>query len=142
MRLTDGQWLLAGWLGATSALSFALFAYDKWQARRRGGRVSESTLWLISAFGGWPGGLLGILVFRHKSAKIQFQIKFTMAFLVWLGLLWAVWRLGRHSFVGRISPAGWNECSRSASISGINPHTAAQQLRFGRISLEHKRSCG
>ncbi len=94
MNLSDGQLLLAGWLGGTSVAAFGLFGYDKWQSGRRGGRVSESTLWLVSAFGGWPGGLLAIALFRHKSVKTSFQLKFGAAFVVWLALLWSAWRLG------------------------------------------------
>jgi uncharacterized membrane protein YsdA (DUF1294 family) len=94
MNLPSGQVLLAGWLGLTSLGAFLLFGYDKWQAGRKGGRVAESTLWLASALGGWPGALLGIGVFRHKSAKTSFQLKFGAAFVVWLALLWGAWRLG------------------------------------------------
>jgi uncharacterized membrane protein YsdA (DUF1294 family) len=94
MTLSNGQLLVAGWLAATSLAAFLLFGYDKWQAGRKGGRVAESTLWLTSAVGGWPGGLLGILIFHHKSAKASFQIKFAFALIVWVALLWAVWRVG------------------------------------------------
>lgn len=94
MILSNGQLLLASWLGVTSLTAFSMFGYDKWQAGRKGGRVAESTLWLASALGGWPGGLLGIVVFRHKSAKASFQFKFAAAFVVWVGLLWLAWRLG------------------------------------------------
>jgi uncharacterized membrane protein YsdA (DUF1294 family) len=94
MTLSNGQLLVAGWLAATSLAAFLLFGYDKWQAGRKGGRVAESILWLASAVGGWPGGLLGILIFHHKSAKASFQIKFAFALVVWVALLWAVWRAG------------------------------------------------
>ena len=94
MNLSGGQLLLAGWLGLSSAAAFLLFGYDKWQAGRQGGRVAEATLWWVCAAGGWPGGLLGIIVFRHKSAKASFLLKFTAAFVVWLALLWGAWRLG------------------------------------------------
>lgn len=94
MTLSNGQLLVAGWLGITSCTAFVLFGYDKWQAGRKGGRVAESTLWLASAFGGWPGGLLGMVVFHHKSAKASFQFKFAAAFLVWAGLLGVAWCLG------------------------------------------------
>jgi uncharacterized membrane protein YsdA (DUF1294 family) len=86
--------LLAGWLGSMGLAAFVLFAYDKWQAGRGGGRVAEFTLCCVSALGGWPGGLLGILVFRHKSAKGSFQMKFAAAFVVWVALLWGAWKLG------------------------------------------------
>lgn len=94
MNPTDRQLLFAFWLGGTSAAAFLLFGFDKWRAGRKGGRVAESTLCLVSALGGWPGGLLAILLFRHKSAKGSFQLKFAAAFVVWVALLWAAWRLG------------------------------------------------
>jgi uncharacterized membrane protein YsdA (DUF1294 family) len=93
LTFTTGQLVLAAWLGATSLTAFVLFGCDKWLAGRRGGRIAESTLWLASALGGWPGGLLGIVLFRHKSAKASFQLKFAAAFVVWAGLLGLAWRL-------------------------------------------------
>ena len=81
-----GQFLL-GWAALASAWTFLLFGFDKWRAgRSRGRRVAESSLLLSSALGGWPGGFLGMLVFRHKSAKPSFQEKFAGALLVWLAL--------------------------------------------------------
>jgi uncharacterized membrane protein YsdA (DUF1294 family) len=92
LTLSTGLTLLLAWLGFTSFVAFVLFGYDKWQAGRKGGRVSESTLCWMSALGGWPGGLLGILVFRHKSAKGSFQFKFALAFVAWIALLYVIWR--------------------------------------------------
>ena len=72
------------WVGITSLLAFVLFGYDKFQAgRAKGSRVSEFHLALLGALGGWPGGLLGMLLFRHKTAKLSFHLKFALAFLVW-----------------------------------------------------------
>jgi len=87
MKLSLGdQWLL-GWVGVMSGWALLAFAYDKWRAGRRDGRrVAESTLCLISALGGWPGAFLAMLLFRHKSAKASFQLKFVGAFFVWAGL--------------------------------------------------------
>jgi uncharacterized membrane protein YsdA (DUF1294 family) len=87
MNLPIGQQILWGWLAVTSAWAFGLFGFDKWQAGRGGGRVAESSLWLVSALGGWPGGLLGMILFRHKSAKASFQLKFAAAFFVWAALV-------------------------------------------------------
>lgn len=103
VNLSDGQLLFAAWLGITSVVAFLLFGYDKWQAGRRGGRVAESTLWLVSALGGWPGGLLGIVFFRHKSAKGSFQLKFAAAFLVWGALMWGGWQLSEKLAGRRVS---------------------------------------
>jgi uncharacterized membrane protein YsdA (DUF1294 family) len=77
------------WLALTSCIVFLLFGYDKWKAGRSGqGRVSEFHLVLLGAVGGWPGGLLGMLVFRHKTSKFSFQLKYALAFLVWAGLMY------------------------------------------------------
>lgn len=85
-------WLLL-WTGAASAGAFLLFGFDKWRAGRGGRRIAESGLWWVSALGGWPGGLLGLILFRHKSAKPVFRLKFAAAFLAWAGLFAAVMRL-------------------------------------------------
>lgn len=77
------------WLGALSAGTFILFGLDKWLAGRKGGRISEAALCWCSALGGWPGGFLGLVMFRHKSAKASFQLKFAAAFLAWVALVCA-----------------------------------------------------
>jgi uncharacterized membrane protein YsdA (DUF1294 family) len=79
---------LLAWFGVTHLWAFLLFGFDKWRAGRSGGRrISECTLCLISALGGWPGGLLGIILFHHKSAKASFLLKFAVAFVVWVALV-------------------------------------------------------
>jgi uncharacterized membrane protein YsdA (DUF1294 family) len=76
-----------GWVITVSAWTFILFGFDKWRAGRGGSRISEATLCWLSALGGWPGGFAGLLIFRHKSAKPSFQLKFAAAFFVWAGLV-------------------------------------------------------
>lgn len=94
MNLPPSDWALLGWLGLSSLWAFGLFAYDKAVAGRAGaGRISEFTLCLVSALGGWPGGLGGLLLFRHKSAKGSFQFKFALAFVVWAALVAGALRL-------------------------------------------------
>jgi uncharacterized membrane protein YsdA (DUF1294 family) len=90
--------LLLGWLALTCGWAFGLFGYDKWQAgRSQGQRIAESSLLWASALGGWPGGLLGLILFHHKSAKTSFQLKFAVAFVVWAGLM-----TGALKLTGRI----------------------------------------
>lgn len=84
--------ICVGWMLALSAWAFLLFGFDKWRARRGGARLAESALFWVAALGGWPGGLLGMIVFRHKSAKGSFQLKFAAAFVVWAGLVYGAWR--------------------------------------------------
>lgn len=88
--------VLIGWTILSCLWAFMLFGFDKWRAGRGGRRVAESTLWWVSALGGWPGGLLGIIVFRHKSAKWSFLLMFAAALLVWGTLVGAALKLVNH----------------------------------------------
>ena len=86
--LTAFELGVLAWLAVASAWAFLLFGFDKGRAGRNGaGRVSEAALCWVSALGGWPGGLLGLLLFRHKSAKASFQVKFAAAFVAWGALV-------------------------------------------------------
>lgn len=90
------EWLLV-WVTVSSAWTFLLFGFDKFRAGQTGRRrVAESSLCLVSALGGWPGGLLGIIVFRHKSSKPFFLFKFSLALAVWLVLIAGVWKFGQR----------------------------------------------
>ena len=68
---------------------------------------------LLSAAGGWPGGLLAMLLFRHKTAKRTFQLKFLLALIpfatgVWL---WQRWRESSQSNISR-PRIGSRRCAR------------------------------
>ena len=85
--------LLLGWLGVSSLIALLLFGLDKFCAGRLDNRrISETHLCLIGAAGGWPGGLLGMLVFRHKTSKLTFQIKYALAFVVWAAWVYWAWK--------------------------------------------------
>jgi uncharacterized membrane protein YsdA (DUF1294 family) len=86
------MWILAGWLVAANVVTFAMFGWDKWRARREKSRVPEFTLCLWGALGGWPGGWVAMLLFRHKTAKPSFLIKYSLALLVCAGWLYLTWR--------------------------------------------------
>lgn len=82
------------WLLLMSLTALFAFAVDKWLAGRSRSRVSEATLLWFSALGGWIGGFLAMKLFRHKTAKGPFKLKFAATLLpclAWLGLWW-VWR--------------------------------------------------
>ena len=91
MKIPDP--LAFAWLSVLSAATFLTFGYDKWRASRPGQRVPEAFLVLLGALGGWPGGLLGMGVFRHKTSKWSFQLKYALALIpfaagVWVWLKW------------------------------------------------------
>ena len=79
------------WFAAFSTVTLPAFGWDKWRAGRGGRRVLESSLLLLGALGGWPGGLLGITLFRHKTSKWNFKFKHALALIpfaaeIWLGV--------------------------------------------------------
>jgi len=82
------------WLAAFCAVTFLAFGFDKWRASRSGSRVPESFLVVFGALGGWPGGLLGMIVFRHKTAKWTFKFKYAFALIPFIAeiLAWLHWR--------------------------------------------------
>ena len=77
------------WFAAWSAAAFVAFGLDKWRAGRSKQRVPEATLALMGAVGGWAGGLLGMILFRHKTAKLTFQLKYATALLPFAAEVWA-----------------------------------------------------
>ena len=88
--------LFFGWLVLASVVAFAVFGIDKWRAKRTGGRrISQFNLLIICALGGWIGGLLGMVIFRHKSAKRSFQLQFFLSLIIFV-LLFA----GAMKFTG------------------------------------------
>jgi uncharacterized membrane protein YsdA (DUF1294 family) len=66
-----------------------MFGFDKWRAQRSGSRVSEFLLVLLAALGGWPGGCLGMMVFRHKTSKWTFKFKYALALIPFAVEIWA-----------------------------------------------------
>ncbi|MBK8001444.1 MAG: DUF1294 domain-containing protein [Verrucomicrobia bacterium] len=91
---TFDQFLIA-WFGFTSLMAFVLFGYDKLKAGGSSDRVPERHLIVVSAMGGWLGGLLAMLFFRHKTVKVSFQLKFAVAFFVWAFLVYGCWMARR-----------------------------------------------
>jgi len=77
-----------------SLITFILYGYDKAQACNHGWRVSENTLHVFEFFGGWPGALIGQHFFKHKTAKLSYQITFWLIFVVHRLLWWAIFRSG------------------------------------------------
>lgn len=66
---------------SASIVTLGAYALDKLAALRGGNRVRERTLHLLALAGGWPGGLAGQLLFRHKFSKPSFLIGFWLTVL-------------------------------------------------------------
>ncbi len=59
-----------------SAFCFIAYWIDKRRAESGGWRIPESTLHLLELAGGWPAALLAQQLFRHKTAKLSYQVVF------------------------------------------------------------------
>ncbi|ORY68998.1 uncharacterized protein BCR38DRAFT_425013 [Pseudomassariella vexata] len=88
----SGQVLPLFTYGFFSALSFFLYAYDKYRATTRGWRVREVLLHTLDSLGGWPGGMLAQSLFYHKTRKSSFQLVF-WATVVVHEAFWLRWLL-------------------------------------------------
>lgn len=57
-----------------SAAGFSICAYDKRAAIAGRGRVSENSLFAVSALGGSAGVYAAMLFFRHKTRRVKFML--------------------------------------------------------------------
>lgn len=89
MKTADN--IALAWFAAFSAVAFVAFGFDKWKAARSGQRVAESILVMLGALGGWPGGFLGMMAFRHKTAKWTFKLKYALALIPFGAEVWTWW---------------------------------------------------
>ena len=69
-----------------SVITFAVYGYDKYRAKRHLWRIPESTLLALSFFGGAFGALVGMFIFNHKTRKLKFRIFVPLFLLIWIGL--------------------------------------------------------
>ena len=68
-------------LTAVNLLAFFLFGVDKYKARKKKWRISETTLWTVSILGGSLGAWLGMQIFRHKTKHKTFVIGIPVLFV-------------------------------------------------------------
>ncbi|MCP4498258.1 MAG: DUF1294 domain-containing protein [Phycisphaeraceae bacterium] len=78
-------WLL-GWVLLSSLIAFVAHGRDKRAARLGRRRTPERTLHLLELIGGWPGALLAMTVFHHKTRKASYFLVTALIVLVWIVL--------------------------------------------------------
>lgn len=61
-----------------NVFTLTLFGYDKDMAEKKKKRVSEKTLLTFTFLGGTLGALIGMRMYKHKTSKTSFQIKFLL----------------------------------------------------------------
>lgn len=55
-------------------LTYAVFGWDKYKAKRGAWRISEKSLLFLCAIGGASGGLIAMNAFKHKRQKVLFKV--------------------------------------------------------------------
>ena len=73
-QLSNDLLLLLGYFLGLNLFLFILMGMDKRAARRNKWRIPERRLLTLGIIGGGIGGILGMLVFHHKTHRIYFKI--------------------------------------------------------------------
>ena len=68
-------------------ITFLTFGLDKWLAKKERGRISENVLLLLTFAGGTFGAIIGMVFFKHKTAKKSFFIKICVVVAVQILLI-------------------------------------------------------
>lgn len=79
--------VIAAALAVLNLISFGLMAYDKRCAKAGKWRVPEKTLFLAAACFGGLGGVLGMLLCRHKTKHWYFRVFFPLMLAAQAALL-------------------------------------------------------
>jgi len=82
-------------VAAVNVVTFFVFGWDKWRARRGGRRVPEATLWWLTFATGLVGAWTAMSVFRHKTRKSSFRTR-----MWWITVLNPLWVILWAQFVG------------------------------------------
>ncbi len=75
-----------------SLITFIAYGWDKRRAANGGWRTPEARLHWMEFFCGWPGGLAGQAVFRHKRRKTRYMVVFWGIVAVHAAAWVAVWK--------------------------------------------------
>ena len=75
--------LLVGVPLVVSLFTFMAYRSDKRRAEAGEWRIPESMLHMAELAGGWPGAFLAQRMFRHKTAKISYQVQFWIIVLAY-----------------------------------------------------------
>lgn len=88
------------WLLAISLVTFLTYGYDKLIAGSGRTRVPERVLLALAFAGGTLGALAGMWLFRHKTAKASFRLKFWLVVAAQIAVLLVYFAFIRPQIVG------------------------------------------
>lgn len=78
---------VVAYLVGINGMSLCAMGLDKLAARHHGARIRQRFLYTLALAGGWPAGVLGMLMFRHKTRKTDFLVVYACMALLHVGLL-------------------------------------------------------
>ena len=88
------------WLLVISLVTFLTYGYDKLIAGSGRTRVPERMLLALAFAGGTLGALVGMWLFRHKTAKASFRLKFWLVVAAQIAVLVVYFAFIRPQLVG------------------------------------------
>ena len=77
---------LVAWMTVASAVAFLAHGRDKRAAIKGRRRTPEARLHLYELLGGWPGAVLAMLLFRHKTRKASYLAVTAVIVLGWISV--------------------------------------------------------
>ena len=81
-------------LAVLNIISFSLMAYDKHFAKAGKWRVPEKSLFIATACFGGLGGVLGMVLCRHKTKHWYFKVFFPLMMILQVAVLGYLWSRG------------------------------------------------
>ena len=87
---------LQSWLIAITLVTLLTYGYDKAVAGSGWTRVPEKVLLVLAISGGTIGALAGMRLFRHKTAKESFRLRFLLVIVLQVALIAAYYILIVH----------------------------------------------
>ena len=82
-QLSNIPSLFLGYVLLINLLLFLLMGIDKRAAKRKKWRIPERRLLTLGIIGGGIGGILGMIVFHHKTHRIYFTICYVVNIICW-----------------------------------------------------------
>lgn len=79
--------VLIYYLLSVNLLTFLAYGIDKWKAKHKRWRITETALLLLAALGGSPAALLAMRVFHHKTLHKKFRYGVPAILLVQVALV-------------------------------------------------------
>ena len=80
--------IVFGYLAIINIVAFVVYGIDKYKAKHQKWRIPEATLLSLAILGGAIGALLGMLIFRHKTKLLRFQIVVPLFVLIWVAIFY------------------------------------------------------